>query len=248
MLCPLSHSAVVKSEGEDELPLRSTRGEKADSSSSLSSLREFPVMMSTKFSVFLTPSPISAFGFDSYYKILVTSLTSSAFTWPPLPPPIRPSYLEAPWRKIRAGTYSVTVCTYKVSVSQGCAISKYRFGRAWIGSGFLLGIWVREPYYGDLWILKYLKYTFFRIGDTQTSIWFWIAEPYFLYRAQPWCELWTRFVKRLLNNNKSKFWRNKTEPNITGTVWHQNASVRIEFLETYGSMGGRWHPTGGRLF
>ena len=52
-------------------------------------------MMSTKYSDFLTPSPLSTFGTDLYYKIHATSLSMSAFQWPP-PPPMRTSYLEAP--------------------------------------------------------------------------------------------------------------------------------------------------------
>ena len=38
-----------------------------------------PLMMSTKCSDFLTPSPLSAFGSDLNYKIHATSLTMSAF-------------------------------------------------------------------------------------------------------------------------------------------------------------------------
>ena len=43
------------------------------------SLRELPDMMSTKFSDFLTPSPLSIFGSDLYCKIHATSLTMLAF-------------------------------------------------------------------------------------------------------------------------------------------------------------------------
>ena len=40
--------------------------------------RELPDMMSTNFLDLLTPSPLSAFGSDLYYKIHATSLTTSA--------------------------------------------------------------------------------------------------------------------------------------------------------------------------
>ena len=36
----------------------------------------------TKFSDFLTPSRLSAFGTDLYYRILATSFTTFAFPWP----------------------------------------------------------------------------------------------------------------------------------------------------------------------
>ena len=42
-------------------------------------------MTSAKFLGFLTPSPLSAFGTDLYYKIYVTSLNTSTFH--DLPPP-----------------------------------------------------------------------------------------------------------------------------------------------------------------
>ena len=48
-------------------------------------VRGLPDMISTIFSDFSTPSPLSALGTDLYYKIHATSLTTSAFSLP-LPP------------------------------------------------------------------------------------------------------------------------------------------------------------------
>ena len=42
-------------------------------------------MMSAKLSDFLTPSPLSTFGTDLWFKIHATSLTTSAFPCPPSP-------------------------------------------------------------------------------------------------------------------------------------------------------------------
>ena len=45
-------------------------------------VRELPYMMSAKFSDFWTPSPLFPFGTDLFHT---TSLTISAFPWPPSP-------------------------------------------------------------------------------------------------------------------------------------------------------------------
>ena len=45
--------------------------------------KELPDVMSAKCSDFLTPSPLSAFGSDSFYKIHSNPLTTPAFPWPP---------------------------------------------------------------------------------------------------------------------------------------------------------------------
>ena len=47
--------------------------------------RELPLMTSAKYSDFLTHPPLSTFGTELKYKIHSTSLTTSAFPWPPTP-------------------------------------------------------------------------------------------------------------------------------------------------------------------
>ena len=55
----------------------------------------------------------------------------------------------------------------KMSQMQGCAVSRYRFGRTWIETIFWFGIWFGEPVFG---YQSCIRYFFLTVGDTLVAL------------------------------------------------------------------------------